>query len=268
MNKIPLPEMEALLAAMKIAETSIEAADYLVKQFEEILRKVGELEKHREFFESVKEFADLVRLKLTASAQPWSGELGPSSDFHNMHINLAKDAANKLAEYKLAGHIGGIIKLDLAISNMSQLLRGYTVDGKALDPKNLKELQIIKELDVLNNAWLAQNNIVSKGGRLFEANSDGTIKTDAQGNPIAVDPEKMKKLAEHPEKGLVKFYQDHGVDMSFQLHKDVKEPMVEEQRKVVEKEIEVRSEVSARKEEPAEAAEEAPRSTGMSTGGG
>ena len=90
-EKIRLPLKEELLNAMKVAETSTEAADYLVVRFTDILTKAKMLAESQDIIAKVQDYAKYVHFKLLSNAQPWSGESVPSSDFKNMQENLAKD---------------------------------------------------------------------------------------------------------------------------------------------------------------------------------
>jgi len=203
-----LPLKEALLNAMKTAETSIAAAEYLETQFKQILNKNKMLDSSQDIVGKVEEFVQFVKFKLISSTQPWAGEQSKSSDFSNMQQNIAADAVEKLE-----GVINGMIKdlkLDVAINDLSQLVRGYTSEGKALDAK------LIDSMDKLFNAWLAENNIVNKGSTLFDANDKGDIRVDEKKQQVKTGAQRIRDLISG--KGFEAFLYKKGVQITSQLH--------------------------------------------------
>lgn len=110
----------------------------------------------------------------------WSGKR-PSTPFENYQEDLAAKAAKALGETQVN------VVFDYAISNASQFLRAYSSNGNAL-PEDT-----VAAMDKLFNAWLAENNMISKGGVIYEATEDGQIKTDANGNPVRADAQALRE---------------------------------------------------------------------------
>lgn len=54
--------------------------------------------------------------------------------------------------------------------------------------------EVLNAMDTLFNAWLAQSNMVSKDGFIYQGTGDGNIKLDQQGNPMVVPAETLKKM--------------------------------------------------------------------------
>lgn len=209
---VRLPLKEELLAAMKVAETNIEAADYLVDRFKQILTSAKLLDKSKDILEKVVDYKKYVYFKLVSNAQPWSGQSGEPTDFKNMQDNIADDAATKLKSAIDGGELSGDIKLDIAINDMAQLLRGYSADGKALDSK------LVDLLDKLFNSWLAENEVVSKGSTLHECDANGDIKEQDQAQKIKT-VEKIKELISNNQEGFGKYLKDKGIPITIQQHK-------------------------------------------------
>lgn len=176
-----LPNKEALLRCFAIATTP-EAADYLVSQFEKILKKTKTFDASAKIFSRVVAFAANVHLQRDRR-DPWSGIEEIKTDFQTLQQNLAEVAAKTVSS-----KVDGNIRMDVAVSDLSELLRVFSVEGKPVDP------EINAAMDKLFNAYLADNNIISKGSILYEATNDGEVKKDMDGNPVKANVEKIKKI--------------------------------------------------------------------------
>lgn len=164
-TKIWVPLTEQIQKAMEVAETSIEAADYLVVRLTEILTQAKLLDKSAALLQQVEDYANYVKFKLNSSAQAWFGEEAQGSDFKNMQANLAKNAVDA---FKAAG-IEGDLHLDFAISDKGELIRGYSVDGQALSG------QPLVQLDKIFNANLTDAGLITKDSKLYQADDRGEI---------------------------------------------------------------------------------------------
>lgn len=196
-----VPLSNEILAAMKVSEGSVEAAHYFVERLTAILTETKMLDKSGDLLERAKIFAQYVDLKLNSNAQPWSGQMGKPSDFENMQDRIGDDAVKTVkASYDS-------VKLDIAINDKAQLLRGYSSEGKQIsDPV------IVDALDKIFNSWLAKNNVVTRDSVLYEADITGKIIHDVNGD-VKANPEQIKKLMNDIDKGLTKFSKDK--DFSF-----------------------------------------------------
>lgn len=196
-----IPEKRELLDAMKVGETSIEAAQYFAGRVKQIFSKAKLPDNVvKEVIEKVEEYARLVSFKLTTGSHLWSGQPTESSDFNNMQKNIAEEAASKAIDL-----INGNLRLDIAINNSAQLLRGYSVEGKALDAN------VVDSLDKLFNAWLAGKGVISKGSTLYEATENGEIKKGSQGKEIKADAERIKSLLNDKDQGFAQFLDKKGI---------------------------------------------------------
>lgn len=189
-KEIIVPNSTALQLATEVSGSSKEAADYFAEQFKKILINSKMLNKPeaQEMLARVEDFAKYVGFKLSLSTQPWSGEQGKPSDFKNMQDQLAKDASAFVTE-----NIKGNLKLDFAINEKGQLLRGYSVDGEMVNDPNR-----IEALDKLFNAWLAEHNIVSQGSILYESDINGVKQNPA-------NAEKIKNLIKGVDNGFASY---------------------------------------------------------------
>lgn len=219
---------------MKVGETSIEAAQYFAGRVKQIFSKANLPDNVvKEVIEKVEEYARLVSFKLLSGSHLWLGQPNESSDFINMQKNIAEEAAHKAIDL-----INGNLRLDIAINNVSQLLRGYSVDGKALDAN------VVDSLDKLFNAWLSEKGVISKGSTLYEATEHGEIKKDSQGKEIKADAERIKSLLNDKDEGFAQFLDKKGIkDITIQQQEYPGAQKEAEKVQEVKKSPEVKAEV-------------------------
>ena len=185
-----------------------ESADYLLTRLIEKLRSVGLLDKAHDLVEKVREFVDIVQQQHNLRGEPWSADLAcERTDFQNLQAKLAQEARESLT-----ATISEPMKMDFALSDMSQFLRGYSVDGKPLDPA------LLDSCDKLFNAWLAENNLLSKQGDIYEITDDGKIRLDENGLPVKADPAKFKQLFTDPAKGFQAYLAKKSIQLTIQEH--------------------------------------------------
>ncbi|KTD45723.1 substrate of the Dot/Icm secretion system [Legionella rubrilucens] len=201
----PLPDKDALLACFKFPE----AADYFLEQFEKILKEAGGdvYKKSEPILNKIKDFVKNTHYQRDARGFPWDGDTQMRTDFQNLQHHLAEAAVRTITAI-----IKGIVKMDVAVSKAAQLLRGYSEEGMAL--KGVP----VESLDKLFNAWLAENNYLSKGSVIYQTNEHGEIVKDKAGNPLRADPEKIMQLMADEKKGFGRFLQDRGLEVVVQQH--------------------------------------------------
>lgn len=188
-----LPTRQALLDAMRVGETSVEAAEYMATRFEEILTKAKLLPQCQDMLDKVKEYAQYVSFKLLSSAQVWSGQERPISDYQNTQENKAEF---------LAAHMKGMtegLKLEIEIGEGAKILRGFSSNGKMVEGEQLKTS------DGLLEGWLAKNNLAISGGAV--------VKIDNAGNRTNTNPEEIRNLINDSEKGVAKYFAEKGVSI-------------------------------------------------------
>ena len=245
--KTVLPVKEALLDAMSVAETSVEAAEYLATQFKEVLTKAKMLDKYADILQKVEDFAQYTKFKLLSNSQPWAGQTFSSTDFNNMQANIAIDAAKNLENM----HIGteNNVVFDFAINNQSEFLRGYSTEGKALNNKS------VESMDKLFSAWLAENNLISKDSSLYKSDKNGKIVSE-EGQNIKANAEEVKALISDPEKGFEKYLSSKGIQVTTQ----------QQQYPSAQQQLEAEKALKDAIQATAPSTEEAPTQPGMSAG--
>lgn len=175
LKDVNLPLREDLLRAMKLAENSPEAAQYLRQRVHEIVERSRFINKSPEamhaaqqILDAVDEFAELVTYKFPQDGQAWTGKLPSSSSVESMHSGITQQAVNKLSEKKLPG-----IRFDYAISEIGHFVRGYASTEKGAS--QLDETTV-DSLDRLFNAWLAnKHGVATRDGNFFKMNAEGHI---------------------------------------------------------------------------------------------
>lgn len=206
--KVVLPQKQALLDAMSVAETSIEAAKYLEKLFRSILTKANLVEKYADLLKKVEEWAQHVEFKLLSTAQPWFGQ-PVQPDFLNSKIQMAQKAAQELKEMKTA--LDEDITFHFGISDDSEFRRGYAAGTKSVDAK------LVTALDSIYMAWLAENNLGTEKGIVYKTDAKGNFQMNGN-EKIKADPEAVKNLIADPEKGLTKFAQAREIELKCVQH--------------------------------------------------
>jgi hypothetical protein len=190
---LPIPSAEALQQCKEVATTSM-AASYFLSQFEKRLIETGKMEEGNVALAHIREFAQTVTLQREIKHDPWSGKIGPLTDFHNLQRNLAEEAAEMVV-----AKIQGQIIMDYAINDNSQFIRGYSAAGRPMDEES------VQNMDKLFNAWLAENNKISKGSTLYESDERGQILRNAQGENIKADSQEIKQMIVDESKGFSQF---------------------------------------------------------------
>lgn len=236
-NENKVVDKEALLDSlsnvfydvMKVSESSIEASAYVVPALTKVLdkAKILKLERSQNLLKVARDLEDFVRLKLTATGQPWAAIPGEAPGDKTVHENLAIEAADRLTKI-----LKGDLKLDIAISDHSEILRGYTLGD------TLPEAGIVKEIDTLFNSWLVKNNMSSRNSTLLEADDACKIRIDINGNPVLVNVEKMKNLINDPHKGFASYMADKKLNIAIQQHEYPTQKMEEEKQQAVKQALE------------------------------
>ena len=196
-EKVILPEVEALIAAMEVAERTEEGVKYVVNGFRTILTEGGLLEKYKEMTDKVDEWAKGALFKLQTNEQPWLGET-PSSAFAKSKANFADEAAEQLRSMNV-GTGGPEVALHFAINEQAQFRRGYASDGNQADQST------VEALDKIYFDWLAKNNFGTENGIVYETLPNGDIKLEKR-----ADPKAFRDLLMGSRKGAVPICRPEG----------------------------------------------------------
>ncbi|AHE65947.1 hypothetical protein [Legionella oakridgensis] len=210
----PLPSALSLQKFMEVATTA-EAAKYGFDQFKERLQEAGVYNSSSKILEEMARFVYYREQQTKAAANPWSGEKLPTT-IQQFQFNLATEAANQLSAKS--------ITFDFAVSNASELLRGYSSNGQELDAAT------VDALDKLFNAWLVENNMMSKGGVIYEMDEKGSIKKDSAGNPVKADADKLRELISNSAHGFEAYVHNKNAEVAISSRQHAyPEQKVEEQ---------------------------------------
>lgn len=203
-----LPYGDALKACFDLCKYSKEAADYFAEKFSEQISKASKevREQSQEMLKIVKDFANNVGLSLS-SQNPWlPGGYQEATNFQTMQLHLAEEAATKLSDATKE------VQMDYALGNNGEFLRGYSVGGQVLQGEN------VDAADKLFNAWLAENNLLSRDSALYQCDANGESLVDNAGNPVRANPDKVKELINDPTNGFQSYLQRKGIQVVLQDH--------------------------------------------------
>lgn len=204
--KPPLPTNNEFDKATQLASQTVEATEYLVKQFSARLYDANKL--NSKILEALNEFVLGVKHRLNSATNPWQGEV-PTNAFFNTQENLANEAAKAL---KTGEALDQEVQLDFAISEISELIRGYSANGQPLAQK------VIDALDKMFNAWFAKNNIINQDSVLYESTQDGKIK-EKDGQQVRALPEEVIKIIKDVINGLKAYIEKQsGINMNITEH--------------------------------------------------
>lgn len=217
-NKLPLakdrnahetmPNGAALLMCHEISSTP-EIADYYVDKLERKCDKAGLREiagpviaLAREHRDNVYAQRDRENPYLPQDKSGDNSEKRVLSDFENFQRNLCKIGIAHLVQ-----NIKGDIKINFAVSDMSEMVRLFLENGQKMGPKEMAAL------DKVLNYLLANENMVSKNGVIYES-VDGKIR-EVAGKPVIADKERVAKAIEK----LPEFLKDNNLQASIQRQK-------------------------------------------------
>ncbi len=186
-----LPDADAITKCMLLSSTA-EAAEYLLTQAKGIFEKMMGQESVKKVIDLLKAHADNINLIKRDSGGSWAGK-PISSDFNKLQHELAAEASKFMSEQAKT------IKFDYAVSKDSALLRGYSSNGKPLDN------EMVSAMDILFNAWLAENNMISKGGVIYEGTKNGQMKQDEQGQPIRANAKMLREKISSNDGGFEQY---------------------------------------------------------------
>lgn len=205
-QNITLPNQEALSKCKEVATTP-EGACYFAEQFEKRLDKAGKVSMEQAAIANIRQFSEMISMQREMKSNCWEGEMVSGTDFHNLQQNVAV----KSAEF-LNSRVEGNIRMDFALNDKAQLLRGYSVNGK------LMEEESTHSLDNLFNAWLASQNLMSKGSVIYAVDDKGKILRDDKGVPIVVNTDRLNtKILSEGEDGFTHFLQKHSKQLQLTL---------------------------------------------------
>ncbi|KTD05055.1 hypothetical protein OQJ19_09555 [Fluoribacter gormanii] len=163
---------ENLLKIIKMAENSIEIAEYARKAVHQIIATYKSPEKMKIGEQIGKTFDEITQLAIyqcsPQESRTWAGK-PPVSKKESMHRGITQEAVDILSKENYPG-----IRFDFGISKDGHFVRGYASTEKGAPPFEKKTEDL---LDSLFNAWLANNHQVeTEKGYFFKKDSDGNTR--------------------------------------------------------------------------------------------
>lgn len=155
-----LPDKETMLKCMQVATTE-QGAKYFQAGFTDRVAMAKMTDKLRPVLQELAKFVEYIGFRRNSTGKPWSGDTAIPTAFQNFQQRLAESVASIVSNKQIV--------FEFAVSPKSELMVGYSSEGKALD-KNTQDA-IVK----LFNAWLAEGNMVVKKGIIYEADDQGKI---------------------------------------------------------------------------------------------
>ena len=204
-----LPSAATLTECMRLSTTS-EAATYLAVQAKARLANLlddGPVKKVISILEAHAKNVELATGK--GSENLWSGKPLPT-DFEELQSKSAAEADAAIKKLMGDKPIDKLV-FDFAVGNNAELLRGYTANGQPLGE------DLVKAMDKLFNAWLAENKLISKGGVIYEGTEDGQLKIDKQGNPVRANAEALREKIASQTDGFEQYVQKHNKSVQIEI---------------------------------------------------
>ena len=220
------PDQRALDAAAQLASGNSETMSYLIKQAEAVASDSRQLETYKptiEYYkktgEALQERERLLAITSTACWNPPSNE----KDIEQLQtrLELFRNPFSLVDHSALTGvkelNADAII-LVYDVTNDSQFLRGFQVDGRALEAKNMntEQASIITKLDALFHQWFIKNGwAADSSGKMFVTDKAGRL-TDK-----AVDPKIILERIQDKDQGLLQAIKNleqlEGSKVSFEI---------------------------------------------------
>lgn len=200
---------DSIYKAMKIATKT---GDYLVSRVSKQLQNLGEefQQAGQAVIKELKEFAKEQSLS-SIGGNVWSGEFSPLINKVKEGIDIAKEVKEQIQD--------AAVKIDVALNDASELVRGFSSSGKALTGK------LATSFDNLLNSWFAKNGLLSMASVIYEADEDGKIRENAQGKPVHAEPSKVRQVLN----GFQKYLKSLGIQANLKQHQ-MPQPQTEAQK--------------------------------------
>lgn len=198
----------------KVAGFRPEALEYRDHRFEEIIDAAGMRSECSEMIQLMKEQTQQAWQKYTRIGEPWKGQATISRE--DQQISQDAQRERKTAEKEIQEILGllkerGVetVRVDIAISENSEILVGYNAAGGNLDPNDIQN----KLARLLNDCLFVENQLVTKDSIIFQARSLGVLSLDSNGDPLPAAPAKIDEALERMKNNL------EGQGVHFQLEK-------------------------------------------------
>lgn len=188
---MPLPSSASVHKCIETV-TNNDSADYFAKALADKLKKEKVADQYSDLLDDARKFADFIGQQ-SSGDNPWTGSFSERSSFQRYQTNLAETSAKMLTDKTII--------FDFAVGDHAEILRGYSSNGAELSNEESGAL------DKLFNAWLAEKNMITKDGIIYEATDDGKIKQDAKGQDKRADADRLRQLITDKKEGFNQYIQ-------------------------------------------------------------
>ena len=201
------PENQACRKALEIARNNPSLVQYIKTKVEKIaidfdyeeemqavLSAVNDTLSMAEYVEGV--VGHLYTKCWDATITPLEREMLKPGYFNYQDL-LAQKKLQEIDQNIVGSRMKNVIMV-YDVSDKSEFVRAYMIDGKQLDINNPEDKKIIDLYDQCFHSWLVNNNMSSQDGIVFE-----TTKLDKKGNYVErASAENIATLINDPERGI------------------------------------------------------------------
>jgi hypothetical protein len=106
------------------------------------------------------------------------------------------------------------IKLDIAFSDESELMRGFSTKNGPIEDKNT-----LLALDNLLNAWFAEQGVICRDSSLYDVTPEGEVKKNQKGEPIKANIKQIAEMMSDPRLGFIEFLSKRQLQAELQQHR-------------------------------------------------
>lgn len=209
-SSLNMPDAVAIGKAFSIA-TTLESAEYLYERFSKAAADAGVIDKFQGVLDEIAKYVDLIRAQDPKGSEYWSGDLKATllTKFRIYQDSLSKEAVSSLLEKVDKAQIQ-IIDFDFAMSDNSELLQGYSINGEPIDD------EMNEQINIIYSDWLTKNQMICRDGVIYASDENGDT-LERNGVTVRVTPEQYKKMFMNKTDGFSTFVKnktDRKLDIS------------------------------------------------------
>jgi hypothetical protein len=186
-----IPTPDALNKVLEVVGNKFETLQYFATNLHASLEKSGLVKECKQLLQEVENLVANAQFREDNKGNPWLGDTSQMPAINETDFNLFQKflATTSATELK-----GKEVILDCALSDSAEFLRAYSnAKGELLEDEELNAM------DTLFNAWLAENDMISKGGVIYAGTTNGDILEDKKGKPVVVPAEKLRAMLDAGE---------------------------------------------------------------------
>lgn len=220
-DEVPV-ENKAVANALAVAGDNVE----LLKEIRDKANKSAEkFDRFEESEAAFKAIADTISMaefvyntRKDIMLKIWNGTLSAEDlemlrpDYFNFQDLLAHEQLQDIDIQFIENNMQNVVMV-YDVSENSEFVRGYIVDGQQLNPENPEHKKIIDLYDQCFHSWLVDNKMSSQDGVIYDVN-----KLDRQGNYThRVKPEEVMRCLESKDTGLMSTIKKQSAQLGLEL---------------------------------------------------